>query len=179
LSTITNQGVSMQLKASLAALALSAMAGSAVAVDYDIGNLSTLTSFSDGSTTFAAGEAISDNWFFSIGPLPADFSGLVSSVYTQATGLIEDFAVTLAGPEGYLASWTPFTSGGVSGFQWAAGVDTLWAGDYTLTVTGTARGVTTYSVDFTAAPIPEPETYALMLAGLGVVGYIARRRRNG
>lgn len=27
------------------------------------------------------------------------------------------------------------------------------------------------------APIPEPETYALMLAGLGVVGWAARRRR--
>ncbi len=29
-----------------------------------------------------------------------------------------------------------------------------------------------------AAPIPEPETYALLLAGLGVVGFIARRRRH-
>jgi hypothetical protein len=28
-----------------------------------------------------------------------------------------------------------------------------------------------------AAPIPEPETYALMLAGLGVMGFVARRRR--
>jgi hypothetical protein len=27
------------------------------------------------------------------------------------------------------------------------------------------------------APVPEPETYALMLAGLGVVGFAARRRR--
>jgi hypothetical protein len=29
-----------------------------------------------------------------------------------------------------------------------------------------------------AAPAPEPETYALMLAGLGLVGWAARRRRR-
>jgi hypothetical protein len=28
-----------------------------------------------------------------------------------------------------------------------------------------------------SAPVPEPETYALMLAGLGLVGYIGRRRK--
>jgi hypothetical protein len=26
--------------------------------------------------------------------------------------------------------------------------------------------------------IPEPETYALMLAGLGVLGFLSRRRRR-
>ena len=32
--------------------------------------------------------------------------------------------------------------------------------------------------EFTANPVPEPETYALMLAGLGVVGLMARRRQR-
>lgn len=31
--------------------------------------------------------------------------------------------------------------------------------------------------EFAAAPVPEPETYALMLAGLGLVGFVARRRQ--
>jgi hypothetical protein len=30
----------------------------------------------------------------------------------------------------------------------------------------------------TLAPVPEPETYAMLLGGLGVVGTLARRRRN-
>ncbi|MEW6677415.1 MAG: PEP-CTERM sorting domain-containing protein [Pseudomonadota bacterium] len=37
-----------------------------------------------------------------------------------------------------------------------------------------ANGSLAYGVQ---APIPEPETYALMLAGLGLVGFMARRRK--
>lgn len=39
---------------------------------------------------------------------------------------------------------------------------------YTFTITQTP----------TVSPIPEPETYAMLLAGLGVMGFIARRRSN-
>ncbi len=34
------------------------------------------------------------------------------------------------------------------------------------------------SANYTITPIPEPETYALMLAGLGAMGFVARRRKN-
>lgn len=46
---------------------------------------------------------------------------------------------------------------------------TSYAGDFSY-----AAGVLTYEVP--AAPVPEPETYALMLAGLGMLGFMARRR---
>ena len=32
---------------------------------------------------------------------------------------------------------------------------------------------------FLLTPIPEPETYALFMAGLGLMGFVARRRKNG
>ncbi len=35
-----------------------------------------------------------------------------------------------------------------------------------------------YRISFDVTPVPEPETYALMLAGLGLIGMVARRR-NG
>lgn len=36
----------------------------------------------------------------------------------------------------------------------------------------------TLNADLVAAPIPEPETYAMVLAGLGLLGLTARRRRQ-
>ncbi len=40
-------------------------------------------------------------------------------------------------------------------------------------------GLDNVSVDLVSLPIPEPGRWALMLAGLGAVGFTARRRRQG
>jgi hypothetical protein len=44
----------------------------------------------------------------------------------------------------------------------------------TFSSTSNAFEASNFSV---TAPVPEPETFALMLAGLGVLGFVARRRR--
>lgn len=57
----------------------------------------------------------------------------------------------------------------------------LMPGSYFLEVTGKATGLNGGMLTFTgyAAPVPEPESYAMFLAGLGLMGAIARRRKNG
>jgi hypothetical protein len=43
---------------------------------------------------------------------------------------------------------------------------------------GNALYIDDIQLALTTAPVPEPETYALLIAGLGIVGAVARRRRD-
>ena len=76
--------------------------------------------------------------------------------------------------------------GGVSLGEYSLNLGNMAAGTHFLQLLLEDHGVTNgYAVNITAdtftpgpAPIPEPETYAMMLAGLGLLGFVARRRRQ-
>lgn len=69
---------------------------------------------------------------------------------------------------------------GIFGFESEFSV-ALGGGDYYFNITGVTTGTKggAYSVALYAEPVPEPETYAMMLAGLGLMGFVARRRKIG
>jgi hypothetical protein len=50
------------------------------------------------------------------------------------------------------------------------------AGSYQFKFTSFVSAGIGSNVTFTATPVPEPETNALMLVGLGIIGFIARRK---
>jgi len=58
------------------------------------------------------------------------------------------------------------------------------SGSYTAVISGVAqdawfiRGKPSYTFSLAAAPVPEPGAYAMLLAGLGLMGFVARRRRS-
>jgi hypothetical protein len=56
----------------------------------------------------------------------------------------------------------------------------LSPGDYEFTVFGTKPNDSSYRFlgSISVTPVPEPETYAMLLAGLGLMGAIARRRKQ-
>jgi len=72
-------------------------------------------------------------------------------------------------------------------FRFAALAEGQTTGDFVLTVSGyagllgsTGENITaSYSggINAIATPVPEPESYALMLGGLAAIGFVARRRR--
>lgn len=55
---------------------------------------------------------------------------------------------------------------------------TLAAGDYYYKAIAPMSAATgsMYSFESTVSAVPEPETYGMMLAGLGMLGFVARRR---
>lgn len=120
--------------------------------------------------------------------------GSVTITFSQAVhdpliGLVSwndntvDFGVPieiLSYGRGYWGNGTPILNGDGDGFYGSGEVHGVirLAGDYTsITFTHTGEnwhGLTVGVVGL--APVPEAETWALMLAGLGLVGWAARRR---
>ncbi len=146
-----------------------------------------------------------DTFAFTLGSTTPNVSLSVTSEYsnsgpvddgvgdiTTSTKDISKFDVSLVkvGTVGSLGDWSVAETGTVTTLSKV--VTGLAAGDYKLTVSGTATGTSqlfdgadhgpatanggAYSVALNTPPVPEPESYALMLAGLGLVGYTARRK---
>lgn len=63
---------------------------------------------------------------------------------------------------------------------WTIASDNLVAGDYYLQVSGelVSDAGASFGGAVALASVPEPETYGLMLGGLGVPGFLAHRRRS-
>jgi hypothetical protein len=76
------------------------------------------------------------------------------------------------------------TAGGTPVSLVALGPQTVMAGDWVLSATTDSYGSVMNAAgdvgnpgQLVLAPVPEPETYAMLLAGLGIIASIARRRR--
>ena len=166
----------MQLKSLAVATALALSSLSSFAV----GPLDPLAPSASFSNTVTG--AFSDVWTFNLGTasaVAASITNVEVSFASLTGGGITGFSawlngVLLVGPT------SSVTTGGVTvKTQVLAGGSVLPAGFYELKVEGTGiTGATaSYGGSIVAMPVPEPETYALMLAGLGVVGFVARRRK--
>ncbi len=114
-----------------------------------------------------------DTYTFSL-PLPGSISGSITSIVNGLQDI--DFTgIFLTGPSGvYL-----FSSIAPDPFEtWGLAATNVAAGSYTLTVIGlNSPAGASYGGNLAVTLVPEPEPYAMLLAGLAVVGLLARRRK--
>lgn len=161
--------------AAAAALAVSAFAASAASTDWLAHDP---VEFGSGSG-IGSGSSILDTFSFSLGSASALTTTAVSN---------ESANLDLTGATVFLYKGTVGSGSFVSGFGFdstsiTASVTPLTAGLYYYLVSAAvgsgavAGSYTLTSLVSPVAPVPEPETYALMLAGLGAVGFMLRRRR--
>ncbi len=181
----------MTLLASFAMVALLALPGRVGATNYTM-TIAPLTATTSGSWFGSFSGAISantsflDHFFFTVPnsftfTLLDPFSGAAGNSFFGITGLNASLYTNPAGSALYSGAnlVNPVASA------------SLGTGNYDLQISGTAGAfggaywggatlVTNNSAIFVppTAPIPEPETYAMMLAGLGLMGFVARRRKQ-
>lgn len=92
-----------------------------------------------------------------------NIDGLTAEIFDSSNTSYATF--TPVGDEDHLTlpANTPFTTG-----------------DYTLKIGGDVTGILggSYTISAVTAPVPEPETWGMLLAGLGLVGLRMRQRRH-
>lgn len=153
----------MKLATVAAAAALTLGAAGAFAADQSVAFSGTTASFASGTTNVLQG-----------GDDVISFTGLAAGTYdfllTISAQYVTLNAVSLNGVAG---SINPITSKITF-----ASVEGIGQSPFTLTLTGTKNSDRAqYSGELSVVAVPEPESYALMLAGLAVLAFVARRRR--
>lgn len=163
----------MKLKKLAAASAVALTALSSYAADTNWGNHD-LLEVGVGST---AGGALFDTFSFWLGSQ----SSVASSVVSFGTVVGGAYSLYSFGADGLKGTGDDVGIGAWT-FNGTPSVHTvsLASGNYYYSVLGGAPGSASYVISSaaTTAPVPEPETYALLGAGLGIVGFLASRRRR-
>ena len=178
----------MNYKKSLLSIALGlsavcAFSGQAMAVTTSLGPLSTPSSFGFYDTELTG--AFTDNYVFSVGG--SSFSSSVTSATLGSWFNINGLTATLIQTAAYgntsgtilAAGSSAGTIPGIVDVSLIAPVN-LTAGSYDLQISGTATGSLggTYGGNLNLSPVPEPTEGALLLSGMGLLGFIAARRRS-
>lgn len=163
----------MKLNQLAAIVALALSAASSMAASNNVSNTVALSaSGTDQTAAFTAihnvgSGAFTDTFTFNVaGDFTAD--SIISSIGFTSVTNIDFTSITLNGN-----AYTPLSTGVVD--VWAL-PSTPVSGPLTLLVNGNAGTNASYSGTLNLAAVPEPESLAMVMAGLAAVGFVVRRR---
>jgi len=111
----------------------------------------------------------------------SSFSGDFNEIFGSLIGksAITGLTVSLSGPGGSIPLTLTSTGDNSFGSTKYSTIGIFGAGSYSFTASGTGgTNGSTYLMNLSAAPVPEPEGYAMLLAGLGLVGVMVVKRRK-
>jgi hypothetical protein len=132
--------------------------------------------FDDYFTTVDAGKTFLDHFTFTVAGVSDLDAGLIS-VATKKKFDLDITAFNLFSGSTLLAAGTQSATGGAD--IWGLSFANLANGPYTLAVEGKVLGSSggSFGGNVNVSPVPEPSTWAMMLGGFGLLGFLARRRK--
>lgn len=152
--------------------------GSAAAPQLDLSYAITSTASSVGNVFLYASDTdftTSGSFLLSVGGTNSGGSGTGTARAWGGTSNTE-FQFSGANLLGTLALSGPIYSGTVAGpFSSSVNPYSLTIG---VMISRSTSGTSTGDLNLQVSTIPEPETYAILLAGLGLLGFVARRRKQ-
>jgi hypothetical protein len=174
------------MKLTVVAAMLAGMSVGANATTTGLGTVTTApTTF--GGTVLGSGVAFSDIFTFDASQSNANTSFSVVDVPltvggTNFDGILTGLSLFSAGANGIVGGGDDTllrSSTSTGGDSLTLNYDQPLSGASFITVTGLSNGSAgAIYAGAMAAAVPEPETYAMLLAGLGLMGAVVRRRSN-